>query len=217
MAFELPAFIAFTGVDRLDVRDALGALSARYPIEWGILVDVERQGEALFPDARTRASMLAGSPLRWAAHVCGTQAQLIANTPERAKVDLSGFQRVQVNHSFAGSNESNVASSCTFARRLGVRPVLQCSGAFPMDWRVDWLFDTSFGKGSRPSTWPTLPSAGPFCGFSGGLNPDNVRDTVERIAAPSGALYWIDMESGVRTDGWLDVAKCEAVCRAVYG
>jgi hypothetical protein len=29
--------------------------------------------------------------------------------------------------------------------------------------------------------------------------------------------YWIDMESGVRTGGWLDVAKCEAVCRAVYG
>lgn len=86
-----------------------------------------------------------------------------------------------------------------------------------MDCRVDWLFDTSFGKGSRPSAWPMLPIAGPFCGFSGGLNPDNVRDTIERIAAPPGALYWIDMESGVRTDGWLDVSKCEAVCRAVYG
>jgi hypothetical protein len=25
------------------------------------------------------------------------------------------------------------------------------------------------------------------------------------------------MESGVRTDGAFDLAKCEAVCRAVYG
>ncbi|GAA4256618.1 hypothetical protein HLK65_28415 [Azospirillum formosense] len=28
--------------------------------------------------------------------------------------------------------------------------------------------------------------------------------------------YWIDMESGVRTDDWLDLDKVEAVCRAVY-
>lgn len=217
MAFELPAFIAFTGVDRLEVRDALGALSARYPIEWGILVDDEQQGEALFPNVATRARLLGGAPLRWAAHVCGAQAQLIANASQRVKLDLAGFQRVQVNHSFTGSNESHVDNACTFARRRGMRPVLQCSGVFPTDTRVDWLFDTSFGKGSRPSTWPTLPTTGPFCGFSGGLNPDNVRETLEKIAAPPGASYWIDMESGVRTDGWLDIDKCEAVCRAVYG
>jgi hypothetical protein len=44
-----------------------------------------------------------------------------------------------------------------------------------------------------------------------------VADILARIAAPDGALYWIDMESGVRTDGVFDLAKCEAVCRAVYG
>ncbi len=42
-------------------------------------------------------------------------------------------------------------------------------------------------------------------------------DILARIAAPDGALYWIDMESRVRTDGAFDLTKCEAVCRAVYG
>jgi hypothetical protein len=217
VVFQPPAFIAFTGVDRLAVTDTLIALSARYPIEWGILVDDGRSGEPLFPDARTRARLLSTGQLRWAAHVCGTQAKAIANTAQPEHLDLSGFQRVQVNHSFSGSAETHVANSAAFARSRGMRPVLQCSGAFPTDTRVDWLFDTSFGKGSPPGAWPALPLSGPFCGFSGGLNPGNVREALEKIAAPAGALYWIDMESGVRTDGWLDVTKCEAVCRAVYG
>jgi hypothetical protein len=217
VVFQSPAFIAFTGVDRLDVSDALIALSARYPIEWGILVDDARGGEALFPDMKTRARLLRCGPLRWAAHVCGPQAKAIAGTGQLGPLNLAGFQRVQVNHSFSGSDDTHVANSTTFARRCGMRPVLQCPGIFPADLRVDWLFDTSFGKGTRPGSWPALPASGPFCGFSGGLNPENVREILERIAAPAGTLYWIDMESGVRSDGWLDVTKCEAVCRAVYG
>ena len=217
MAFQPPAFIAFTGVDRLDVTAALADLSALYPIEWGILIDDGRNGETLFPDAMTRARLLRSAPLRWAAHVCGAYARSIADAGFLAHLDLSGFQRIQINHSFSGSTETQVAHSAEFARGRGIRPVLQCSGSFPMDARVDWLFDTSFGRGSQPRAWPALPVSGPFCGFSGGLSPESVRDALEKIAAPTGAVYWIDMESGVRTDGWLDVAKCEAVCRAVYG
>jgi hypothetical protein len=29
--------------------------------------------------------------------------------------------------------------------------------------------------------------------------------------------YWIDMESGVRTDDRFDIEKCRAVCEAVFG
>jgi hypothetical protein len=217
VAFQAPAYIAFTGVDRMEIREALQALSSRYPIEWGILIDDSRSGSALFPDGPVRERLLSGSALRWAAHVCGEQAKLIAHSPHRARITLAGYQRVQINHSCHGSADFNIANSCLFGRHAGVRTVLQCSGPFPRDMRVDWLFDTSFGRGSMPRVWPSLPSNGPFCGYSGGLGPENVREALEKIAAPADALYWIDMESGVRTDGWLDVGKCEAVCRAVYG
>ena len=42
MRFQPPSFIAFTGVDRAALRPGLAELAARYPIEWGILIDDQR-------------------------------------------------------------------------------------------------------------------------------------------------------------------------------
>ena len=217
MGFEPPAFIAFTGVDRAELQPALAALSARYPVEWGILLDDARAGDPLFPDAATRAALLQGPPLRWAVHVCGAAARAIAAGTPPAGLPLAGFSRLQINHGFSGSDARQTAAVRDFGRRQGARVVLQCPGDFPGDSGVDWLFDVSFGRGTRPTEFPPLRVDGPFCGFSGGINESNVRETLQRIAAPRGVAYWVDMESGVRTGGWFDVARCEAVCRAVYG
>lgn len=215
--FQPPAFIAFTGVDRTLLIGDLRALSRRYPIEWGVLVDDDKAGEPLFPDAHARRDLLKGEGLRWAAHVCGRDARKIANEPETVTLDLSGFQRVQVNHSLSGSTPEQVRNTWRFGRQRGVRTMLQCNGEFPDETRLDWLFDTSFGTGVRPTAWPRLVKDGPFCGYSGGINPGNAAEIVAAIGAAKGDLYWIDMESGVRTDGWLDLDKCETVCRAVFG
>ncbi len=214
---QLPAFIAFTGVDLGTVIDDLKTLSARYPIEWGILIDAAQEHLPLFPDVATRHALLSAGGLRFAAHVCGDEAHRIANAPKTVTLDLAGFSRVQVNHSFEGSNAAQTENTVRFGRSRGLRAMLQCKDAFPVDARLDWLFDTSFGRGTAPRTWPRLPVGGPFCGFSGGINASNVGDVLKAIDAEDGALYWIDMESGVRTDGWFDLDKCEAVCKAVYG
>lgn len=213
-----PSFIAFTGVDRTDLLPGMKRLSARYPIEWGVLVDPDQEDKPLFPDAAVRAALLAERDLRWAAHVCGAGARDIVAAPRTTAVGVAGVQRIQVNHSFQGSAPDQVAAARDYGRRLGARTVLQCAGAFPGQTGVDWLYDVSFGTGVKPERWPALPGEdGPFCGYSGGIGPDTVGDILARIAAPAGALYWIDMESGVRTDGAFDLAKCETVCRAVYG
>ena len=212
-----PSFIAFTGVDRLDLLPGLKSLSARYPIEWGVLVDPDQEDKALFPDAGVRAALLAEPGLRWAAHICGAGARDIVAAPRDTAVAVAGVQRVQVNHSFQGSNAEQIAAARDYGRRMGVRPVLQCAGPFPDEAGVDWLYDISFGAGVKPKDWPALATDGPFCGYSGGIGPATVVEILRRIAVPDGALYWIDMESGVRTDGAFDLAKCEDVCRAVYG
>lgn len=214
---QRPAFVAFTGVDLATVIDDLRTLSARFPIEWGILIDAEQEALPLFPDVATRHALLTAGGLRFAAHVCGEEARRIANAPETATLDLAGFTRLQVNHSFEGSSQAQVDHTVRFGRGRGLRAMLQCKGAFPTDNRLDWLFDTSFGRGTSPGGWPKLPAGGPFCGFAGGINPSNVSGVLKAIDADDGALYWIDMESGVRTDGWLDLDKCEAVCKAVFG
>jgi hypothetical protein len=214
---QTPAFIAFTGVDTIDALTGMQALSTRYPIEWGILIDDAQSHKPLFPDAATRGQMLRAGALRWAAHVCGDEARTIVNTPLASRLDLSGFQRVQLNHSFTGSTPQHIENAHRFGQLRGVRTLLQCADPFPEDVRVDWLYDVSFGEGVKPKTWPRLPQSPAFCGYSGGIGPATVTDILGHINAPEGAQYWIDMESGIRTDGWLDLTKCEAVCRAVFG
>lgn len=212
-----PLFIAFTGIDDAGLLPGMQALSALYPVEWGVLVDPARAGTPLFPDAATRDAFLA-SGIRLAAHVCGPLAQEIVTDPDGARFDPAGFRRVQVNHGFHGSRPDQVAATGHFARRHGIRAVLQCGGPFPADAQVDWLYDLSFGTGRQAGCWPALPDeAWPFCGYSGGINPDNVAGLLKSLDRPVPAGFWIDMESGVRREGRFDLARCEAVCRAVYG
>ena len=213
-----PTFIAFTGVDSADCLSGMMDLARHYPIEWGVLVDDDKVDDILFANPDVRARLLETPGLLYAAHVCGEQARLIANHPHDVTVDLSRFQRVQVNHSFSGSSAEQVENTVRFGRMKRVRTMLQCLVDFPADCRLDWLYDTSFGTGKSPDRWPSLPDAqGPLCGYSGGIRAENVRDILGAIAAPVGSQYFIDMESGVRTDGQFDLGKCEAVCKAVFG
>ena len=70
-------------------------------------------------------------------------------------------------------------------------------GDFPADATVDWLFDKSGGRGAPPRSWPEARE-GAFCGYAGGLNPDNIGVALPAIAAcvPEGQPYWIDMKAG---------------------
>lgn len=49
----------------------------------------------------------------------------------------------------------------------------------------------------------------------GGINADNVAIVIEAIGSLSPAGYWIDMESGVRTENLLDLNKVQAVIEKV--
>lgn len=213
-----PAFITFTGVDDARLCSGMVRLSRKYPIEWGILIDRDKAGSRLFPghDDIERFRSLG---LRLSAHLCGSLAREVASG-ENPAMDLGGFARVQVNHGRSGAVASVVSAVARFAAVNAIRGVLQCGGPqFPRHATgVDWLFDVSFGDGVRPAYFPPVRFHHPFCGISGGLGPDNVRDTIKTgIEVTPDVAYWIDMESGVRSAGAFDLQRCEAVCRAVYG
>jgi hypothetical protein len=213
--YTAPQYITFTGIDRADLLPGMLDLAERYPVEWGVLVDQAQEGAPLFPDAEVRR-VLQAAPLRLSAHLCGLAARAVVDGGT-VGLDLAGFARVQVNHGRAGSTERDIANSARFGARHGVRVALQCQGDFPRDGRVDWLYDVSFGTGVRPAAWPAIAEDQLFCGYSGGLNPATVRATLDALPVAPGAAYWIDMESGVRTGNRFDLAKCEAVCHAVFG
>jgi len=210
-----PAFITFTGVDDASLLPGMQALSARFPIEWGVLIDPDQEDRPLFPGRTLRLSIQT-SAMRLSAHICGTAARAIVEGRDPG-LDLRGFARVQLNHSRHGSDERALRNSHAFGVERNVRVALQCQAAFPSDERVDWLYDVSFGTGTMPDDWPAIASGHPLCGYSGGIGPANVAELLTKFPVAGGAPFWIDMESGVRTEGRFDLQKCAAVCELAFG
>ena len=85
---------------------------------------------------------------------------------------------------------------------------------------VSVLLDASGGQGIDTPI-KVLPNAGnPFkVGYAGGFNPENVADKLRYLLTNDEVGdFWIDMESGVRTDDWFDLDKVRrvlAICNDV--
>jgi hypothetical protein len=94
--------------------------------------------------------------------------------------------------------------------------------------RMNTLFDRSGGAGRLPEAWPApwyKEEDGTYAyhGYSGGLGPDNLQEQLPLIQEAAGdSRYWIDMESGVRSDNDKQfnlgkVAKCLEICEPFIG
>ena len=211
---NLPQFITFTGVDDATDPAELVRLADDYPVEFGLLFSPKRQGiKPRYPALSTIEWLVSELPLRWAAHLCGGDARDVIER-ETSNHDwlLRHFTRVQINTADPLVQPSRIGS---WAAQRDVRAILQCRGPFPRVASVDVLFDASGGRGVSPAAWPSAVKA-TFCGFAGGLCPENVAAAVADIGARA-PHYWIDMESGVRDErDQFSLAKCRAVCDAVY-
>ena len=209
-ACRLPEFITFTGADDHTSIAGMAALSSRYPVEWGVLLNPTRQGiAARFPGEEALARLMA-SGLRLAAHLCGPYAALVMRgLGNEIPIDLSPFGRFQINHARPDPDHLS-----RFGERWGRRCIAQTRGTvFPGNTAVEWLFDASGGRGITPAKWPAYP--GRLVGYAGGIGPENAASVVQAINADG--PYWIDMENRVRSDDRFDLVLCEMVCEAVYG
>ena len=211
-----PTFITFTGADEKTDPYEMAALSEEYPIEWALLLSPKKQGiEPRYPRLETIEWLVSELPtLRWSAHLCGADARAVIEDGSSAHENiLRHFQRVQINTADPLVMPSLIGS---WAAKRNLRAILQCRGDFPRVASVDVLFDASGGRGISPAAWPGATRT-TFCGYAGGLRPENVAAAVATIGM-QGITYWIDMETGVRDECDLfSLEKCRAVCEAVYG
>jgi hypothetical protein len=210
-----PEFITFTGVDDDTDPAGLVQLADDYPVEFGLLFSPKRQGlEPRYPKIETIEWLLSELPLRWAAHLCGADARSVIEVGHSQHDRLlANFHRVQINTTDPKAQPSLIGN---WAARRNVRAILQCCGDFPRVASVDVLFDASGGRGIEAKVWPVAART-TFCGYAGGLKPENVAQAVQ-IIGQQGVRYWIDMESGVRDErDRFSLEKCRAVCEAVYG
>jgi hypothetical protein len=211
---RLPEFITFTGADDETAVGTMRALSERFPVEWGVLFSPSRQGgEPRYPNHPER---FLGCRLRLAAHLCGGYSRAVMERDVASlPYFLRSFGRVQVNHA-----SPLLGAVMALRSALGGRPCIvqmreATQATFPDLDTVAWLFDQSGGRGVVPAAWPAHPGEERLVGYAGGIGPENVLDVLAAIDADG--PYWIDMESGVRTDDRFDLEKCRRVCEFVYG
>lgn len=216
-------YVTITGADdAVDVAD-LNAVAADYPfVEWALLLLPEGAGGRRAPSYEWITGFKAlYQGAHKALHLCGSA--LLGFIEGRAEIlDLMrGFKRIQLNLEF-GAVEGRYDPQHLLARmaahpefefiiqytekRAGLLPSLAAIAHHAI------LFDASAGRGVAPVSWPaSLP--GHFCGYAGGINPDNIAAHLDLIARAGAEETWIDMESGVRSDDCFDLDKVREVLR----
>lgn len=219
--------VTVTGADDSIRPEDLLPLTDKYPfVEWGILYSGSRQGTSRYPSTPWLDSLL-WQPLdriKLSAHLCGKWVRELVLKGEFTFPVLNPlwqhYHRVQLNfhsrfHKGAPLWHENLR------RNREKQYILQYDGvndrgcAHLMEspnFSAVPLFDKSGGAGVVPGQWPkALPNI--YCGYAGGLGPENLTDELRRIEAAAGEnRIWVDMETRVRSedDMKFDLKKVEA-------
>lgn len=224
--------IVFTGSDDTTSVEGVVELLKKYTnVEAAILYSSARIGSARFPSTKWMDSMYRevvanGLERRFALHVCGLYVRTFFSGNSDGIVDLLNsyphmYDRVQINtHGEPVRTDlSEVAAQVKVLTSEGVEVIFQRDGV--NDHILDHLvrvgvagiatlFDYSSGAGVLAESWPQpLPDC--YCGYAGGLSPENVAENVKKIEAVcNGRSYWIDAEGRLMADdGYLSLARTE--------
>lgn len=219
------ARVTITGADDNTSVTQLLDLSDEYEfVEWGILVSRSQAGGYRFLSERWMEQLASeASPnVMISMHLCGDWVRQLlmgvldwSNTP-----GLRYYaQRIQINtHAIPHLTKIDMFNNM---EQLGDREfIMQADGV--MDHlayagpkygvNCSILFDTSHGAGISPTSWPRQID-GFYCGYAGGIGPQNIAEELKKIEALAKRPYWIDMESRVRSrdDSVLQIAKIRSV------
>ena len=217
--------ITFTGIDaHTDIQELL-AIQQQYPIaEFGVLTSYnwfENGNRFLDPSL---IGFLRGDKMNLALHICGSAAHDAAlgkwdELDDLTEDNLDLFKRCQLNVSTRKDNPAY----CHIPLVIGQEIIIQQRnvneiGLFT-ETRKHWyypiykwsvLLDASGGRGI--DTPIEILKCDGKVGYAGGINPDNVADKLTYLFENiHEGEFWIDMESGVRTNDWLDIDKVRRV------
>ena len=215
--------VTITGADDGVDPKHLAEMSAEYPfVEWGILFSRTRSGMARYPSAWWLIDQLCKNEdalkrMRLSAHLCGslsrdTQAGILPVLDEV-------FQRYQLN-GYDHLTEELIELSL---REDRIEFILQCRSEETLQQvahdaakfgvgHASVLYDPSGGRGIEAFRWP-LPPVGCHLGYAGGIRPDTIVDVLKDIGIVD-SPFWVDMESGARTDDKFDLAKVRQALEA---
>lgn len=195
-----------TGADEKIHPNQLLEISEQYPfVEWGILLSQSSEGDLpRYPSRKWVESLLEiKNKVNLSGHICGRWGRdLLLNSewtifkerPEYVNI----FKRIQFNFNFS-KNKVNP----DFWEKLkdyDFNYIFQAGGENLQQTKYSLLFDASGGNGITPKTWKK-PIKDVYCGYAGGLSPDNIEKELKRIEkVVDDRNIWIDMEAKIRDD-----------------
>ena len=230
--------VTLTGADDSINPQDLFSLSAEFPfVEWGILFSRASEGKPRYPSRRWVHRLYeewcrSNLPLNFCGHICGRWVRdICAGTwtildydKENPPEVMDMFKRFQLNfhaqvHSLSESpfiEGLKKTAHRQFIFQLdnvnnSILNIAQYNGIDAVP-----LFDLSGGAGVLPEEWPR---ANGYCGYAGGLSPENLATQLPLIAEVAGdGPIWIDAETRVRSEddqlfdlekvrNFLDIAK----------
>lgn len=211
--------VTITGADDGVDPAHLVALSEEFPfVEWGVLYSNKREGQGRYPSEEWRIEFgLARKKHSLAAsfHLCG-QAARDTLDGSRRWVGMSigqGPLRIQLNgYTPIAPHLERLGPDIEWILQVRSESALQPAAHDARRLDASVLFDPSGGRGVEAFSWPRAP-LGMRLGYAGGITPGTVLDVLSAIG-PVSHDFWIDMESGVRSDDQFDLVKVRAVLEA---
>lgn len=220
--------ISFIGIDKKTDITRLLQIAKKYPeVEFGFLCsdsitnfDTNNRYPKLI-----LLQQLKNKNINLSLHVCGRLARTVCQTGNFDEVKkfvgpyFDMFDRIQLN--VVGSKfKKLITDTC------GKQIIIQTNLNEPKSKEtyekfkaaklknIVFLSDNSGGKGLNVDF--DYFEGVDYQGFAGGLNPNNILEKKEEIDILWEKDYWLDMESGIRTDNWFDLDKVEDICKKIF-
>lgn len=228
--------LSITGADNLVDVNQLKNLVNQYPdLELAILYFPEKENINRNPGFIWRLNFFDNIPKNnTAIHLCGEKVFniILSNEFETTLLfkELQKTQRIQININARKDIFNNEDIHKIYKKLLshGFEIILQYHERSKF-WilpflndnasnKIHILLDSSLGKGIAPEKFTIPEELIQFnlpIGFAGGLNPQNIDVIHEQIKLFNLANYWLDLESGVRTDNNFDMHKAQLLCEKV--
>ena len=219
-----PFICTLTGVDEHTPIRKIARLQRQYPfVEFGVLVSPKHAGTGRYPSFQWIDTLLSDGAIsrrQMALHVCGEAVERLLSGESDDMDRLTRLtRRVQLNFRYSPALRDRLVK--LIHDRPGATFITQYNEANRDVWsdcpaiNHQILFDASGGRRVLPATWPA-PHLIAASGYAGGLGPENIATQLPLIHdAAAGRAYWIDMESGLRTDDRFDLDKAERVLEFV--
>ena len=231
--------LSITGADNLtDTNELLIFKKERDDVELGILYYLEKQGSPRNPtyDWRKEFMQLNGKN-NVSLHLCGESVfrvilnNQLENKETNFSKEFSGASRIQININARKDIFTHEEIHNVYLKLLnfGSRLILQYN-EHSKSWilpfleqypeyhkNIDILLDSSLGKGIVISEFfipEELKQYSFKYGFAGGVSVENIQEIHSKVKA-LGVDYWLDLETGSRTDNVFDLNKAKELHRLI--